>query len=191
MLFSFFVLFTSLLFWFSKNWVVFSDFLSLIFSYAMAAPYFLLLFLFLYVYYNILSIYLSNIRTIYYGSYIFVVYFNLYKIPHRHHLGWTDGGFLSILTCWGQGRKRAGGAFGIIHEPLMLYRQHESNTLGAGDKKNSCLNYKLRNFNVLLQQNKIMYALARYFGYGSWLKFIFYKVMYKWQLHKARRAGKQ
>ena len=86
---------------------------------------------------------------------------------------------------------KAGGAFGIIHEPLMLYRQHESNTLGAGDKKNSCLNYKLRNFNVLLQQNKIMYALARYFGYGSWLKFIFYKVMYKWELHKARRAGKQ
>lgn len=86
---------------------------------------------------------------------------------------------------------KAHGAFGIIREQLMLYRQHESNVLGAGDIDHSSLRYKLRNFKVLQQQNKRMHALANYFGYGSWLKFIFYKVMYKWQLHKARRAGKQ
>lgn len=86
---------------------------------------------------------------------------------------------------------KSGGAFGIISEPLMLYRQHESNVLGAGDIDHSSLRYKLSNFKVLQQQNKKMYALARYFGYGSWLKFIFYKVMYKWQLRKARRTGKQ
>ena len=86
---------------------------------------------------------------------------------------------------------KAGGTFGIIGEPLMLYRQHGGNVLGAGDVDHSSLSYKLRHFKVLQEQNKKMYALARYFGYGSWLKFIFYKVMYKWQLRKAGRTGLQ
>ncbi len=86
---------------------------------------------------------------------------------------------------------KAGGAFGIIREPLMLYRQHGGNVLGAGDVNHSSLHYKLRHFKVLQEQNKKMYALANYFGYGSWLKFIFYKVMYKWQLRKAGRTGMQ
>ena len=86
---------------------------------------------------------------------------------------------------------KAGGTFGIIGEPLMLYRQHGGNVLGAGDVDHSSLSYKLRHFKVLQEQNKKMYALANYFGYGSWLKFIFYKVMYKWQLRKAGRTGMQ
>ena len=86
---------------------------------------------------------------------------------------------------------KAGGMFGIIGEPLMLYRQHGGNVLGAGDVDHSSLSYKLRHFKVLQEQNKKMYALANYFGYGSWLKFIFYKVMYKWQLRKAGRTGMQ
>ena len=86
---------------------------------------------------------------------------------------------------------KAGGTFGIICEPLMLYRQHGGNVLGAGDVDHSSLSYKLRHFKVLQEQNKKMYALANYFGYGSWLKFIFYKVMYKWQLRKAGRTGIQ
>ena len=65
----------------------------------MAAPYFLLLFLFLYVYYNVLSIYLSNIRIIYYGSYIFVIYFDLYKAPTGITLDEPMGAFYLILTC--------------------------------------------------------------------------------------------
>lgn len=86
---------------------------------------------------------------------------------------------------------KAGGTFGIIREPLMLYRQHGGNVLGAGDVNHSSLHYKLRHFKVLQEQNKKMYALANYFGYGSRLKFIFYKVMYKWQLRKAGRTGLQ
>ena len=86
---------------------------------------------------------------------------------------------------------KAGGTFGIIREPLILYRQHGGNVLGAGDVNHSSLHYKLRHFKVLQEQNKKMYALANYFGYGSWLKFIFYKVMYKWQLRKAGRTGMQ
>lgn len=74
---------------------------------------------------------------------------------------------------------KANGLLKCISSPLVYYRQHGSNTLGANSIKRLTLVYRLKhirqNYLLNLQHHNMLKAL----GYGSWLKFIYYRLRYK------------
>lgn len=74
---------------------------------------------------------------------------------------------------------KANGTLKCISTPLVYYRQHGSNTLGANSIKRLTLVYRLKhirqNYLLNLQHHNMLKAL----GYGSWLKFIYYRLRYK------------
>ena len=76
---------------------------------------------------------------------------------------------------------------GIIHpisQPLVSYRQHEDNVIGAASANRITLAYRLRNAKKMLAQNKRHYAMLRSLGYGSVIKYIIYKIYYKIRIHR-------
>lgn len=81
---------------------------------------------------------------------------------------------------------RAGGILSYIREPLILYRQHEHNTLGAVSIKSLTLSYRLKHLQHVLKLNRQTYAMLKALGYGSWVKFVYYKAKYKYRIHKQR-----
>lgn len=76
---------------------------------------------------------------------------------------------------------KEGGIIYGIKEPLVLYRQHSSNCLGAGstDAANVGLFYRLRNIRKVLRSNLRYYSMLTALDYGSFLKYLYSKVKYK------------
>ena len=73
---------------------------------------------------------------------------------------------------------REGGQVALIPKPLVSYRQHVSNTLGARDIRQVGIAYRLRHLRVILHDNARHYAMLRDLGYGSTLKFIVQRIKY-------------
>ena len=73
---------------------------------------------------------------------------------------------------------------GIIYNistPLIDYRQHKNNTLGAKNmKKQSRMNYKIRHLKTIYNQNKEVYKMLCDLEYGSIIKYIYYKLKYRY-----------
>lgn len=84
--------------------------------------------------------------------------------------------------------KRQGILYGIGKQ-LILYRQHDNNSLGATSASVSqfTLSYRIRHFSIMFRQNKDHYLMLRSLGYGSILKYLSYKIIYKYKIHTKKR----
>lgn len=68
-----------------------------------------------------------------------------------------------------------------IQAPLIMYRQHGNNTLGAKDMKNeSTILKKLLGIKGVIKQNISTYKMLSGLNYGSVFKYIYYKVKYRY-----------
>lgn len=74
---------------------------------------------------------------------------------------------------------KACGIVEPIRESLMYYRQHGENTLGAYSKENSRLIYKLKHIKYVLKKDIALLRMLNALGYGSFLKFMKYKFVYR------------
>ena len=83
---------------------------------------------------------------------------------------------------------RDGGIVYGISKQLVLYRQHGNNCLGAAETKAPDVNirYRIKNIDKVYRSNRNYYVMLRSLGYGSILKYLYYKVMYKKRIRRGR-----
>ena len=83
---------------------------------------------------------------------------------------------------------RDGGIVYGISKQLVLYRQHGNNCLGAAETKAPDVNirYRIINIDKVYRSNRNYYVMLRSLGYGSILKYLYYKVMYKKRIRRGR-----
>ena len=74
---------------------------------------------------------------------------------------------------------RCGGLIEAIPKPLVFYRQHEANVVGATETKDITLKYRLSHFKQMKSQNKQHFQMLQTLGYGSLIKYLYNKVRYK------------
>lgn len=79
-----------------------------------------------------------------------------------------------------------GGVVFPIREALIEYRQHSSNTLGAMDAKRLTICYRIKNARSIISLLWRHYKMHRALGYGSILKFIYYKIVYRNRINRVR-----
>jgi glycosyltransferase involved in cell wall biosynthesis len=79
---------------------------------------------------------------------------------------------------------RSGGILHYIDQPLMYYRQHDNNTLGAGIHSASSVDFKYRitHLSTIIRRHYEQYMLLRSLGYGSVVKYISHTLDYKRRL---------
>lgn len=74
-----------------------------------------------------------------------------------------------------------------IKQPMIYYRQHSSNTLGAQDVRNPTLWQRLIRFTTSYSRNKQHYLMLRELSYGSIFKYLRYKLAYRKKIRKMLR----
>jgi glycosyltransferase involved in cell wall biosynthesis len=74
---------------------------------------------------------------------------------------------------------KAHGILSCITTPLVLYRQHSSNALGASDIGRLTLRYRLGNIKKNYLLNKQHHDMLQSLCYGSWLRLIYHRLRYK------------
>ena len=79
---------------------------------------------------------------------------------------------------------RANGIISYIPEPLIYYRQHEHNTLGAVSIKELTIAYRIQHLRNVLTLNMNTYNMLKALDYGSLMKYIYYKAKYKYRIFK-------
>ena len=79
-----------------------------------------------------------------------------------------------------------GGRIILIDEPLVLYRQHGHNALGARDIHHVTLAYRIKRIRQIIDDKKKYYAMLRALGYGSWLKYIKNKIRMMYKVRRRR-----
>lgn len=85
---------------------------------------------------------------------------------------------------------RADGIVSPIFKPLIYYRQHGDNALGAFSyDKTRGIAYKLSHFKSLAKKNIAILKMLHALGYGSVFKFLKYKRAYKKKCRKANMKG--
>lgn len=62
-----------------------------------------------------------------------------------------------------------------LHKSLMLYRQHSTNTAGAGMASNLKMSYKIKNLRHTIKLNIDTARMLKKIGWGGYLKYIYYK----------------
>jgi glycosyltransferase involved in cell wall biosynthesis len=76
------------------------------------------------------------------------------------------------------------GIVDFIEEPLILYRQHSRNVIGA--KENPSILSRLMVFRKVIQANKLLLTTVRHFRKTSLLSFLINKITHKYKLLKNR-----
>lgn len=76
-----------------------------------------------------------------------------------------------------------GGFVSVLHQPLVYYRQHGTNSVGARDVKKVTIGYRLKHLQNIWHLNKRIYHMLESLGYGSALKYIYYKYRYSRKVH--------
>ena len=99
-------------------------------------------------------------------------------IQHPYTLATMHDSWITLCTA------REKGILSFISEPLIYYRQHDHNTLGAVNIKKLTLSYRIMNIRHILLLNKRTYLMLKALGYGSWAKYIYYKAKYKYRIYK-------
>ncbi len=81
--------------------------------------------------------------------------------------------------------KKRGIVYGI-DKRLVLYRQHGTNCLGAGNTNASDVNtkYRILHFDKVYKSNRNYYAMLQSVGYGSVFKYLYYKIKYKIRIRR-------
>ena len=77
---------------------------------------------------------------------------------------------------------KANGLVCPIYEPLVYYRQHGDNSLGASDWSQKSLLAKVGDLRYFIKRNYDQWRMLNALGYGSIFKYIYYKYRYK-KLH--------
>jgi glycosyltransferase involved in cell wall biosynthesis len=81
---------------------------------------------------------------------------------------------------------RQQGVLYAIRQPMVYYRQHGNNSLGAGVKSSAInLRYRIMHFKELYQFNINYYHMLSALGYGSLLKYLRAKFLYR---HRIKRG---
>lgn len=83
---------------------------------------------------------------------------------------------------------KVGGIVTPLYEPLIYYRQHGRNTLGAYTSESSSLLYKISHIKSIIKTDVTLLRMLRAVGYGSIFKFLKYKWIYKQKVHKIVHA---
>ena len=73
----------------------------------------------------------------------------------------------------------AGGEVVLVDKPLVKYRQHFGNTLGARDISKVNVGYRLQHLRRIINEHHAHYQMLRHLGYGSVLKYLRERVRYK------------
>ncbi len=81
-----------------------------------------------------------------------------------------------------------GGRIILIDEPLVRYRQHGHNALGARDIHHVTLAYRMKRMRHIIDDKKHYYAMLRTLGYGSWLKYLKNKLRMMYMVRKRRTS---
>ena len=80
---------------------------------------------------------------------------------------------------------RQQGILYAIRQPMVYYRQHGNNSLGAGVSSSAInLRYRIRHFKELYQYNMSYYRMLSALGYGSLLKYLRAKVLYRQRIKR-------
>ncbi len=74
---------------------------------------------------------------------------------------------------------RQGGIVSAVYEPLVYYRQHGDNTLGASSRSHQRLIHKLRNISHIWYHDRNHWEMLKELGYGSFVKFLYYKYLHR------------
>ena len=82
---------------------------------------------------------------------------------------------------------RQKGRVSVVRQPLVLYRQHGHNSVGARDMRKVTWSYRLHHLREILSLNKRIYGMLRSLGYGPLPKYIRYKMRYS-RLVRAQNA---
>lgn len=80
-----------------------------------------------------------------------------------------------------------GGRLKWIDKPLVKYRQHRDNVLGAHDIRRLTIAFRIRHLAETVSANMQTYSMLRSLGYGSMIKYIFYKVLYKMRVRNEKK----
>lgn len=81
---------------------------------------------------------------------------------------------------------RGGGVISFIPQPLIYYRQHFDNTVGARDVKVLTIGYRIKNFKRIIESHRSHYAMLKALGYGSFAKYVWNKILYRKRINKYR-----
>lgn len=81
---------------------------------------------------------------------------------------------------------RIGGIVSLIDEPLILYRQHFDNTLGAKDRTKLTVMSRLKNLRKFISQHFRHYDMLQAIGYGSYPKFLYNKILYRYKIKQSK-----
>lgn len=77
--------------------------------------------------------------------------------------------------------KAKGIVFGIT-EPLLDYRQHTSNTVGASEARKKSIIQRIKHPIDTIKLNMERYKILQSIEYGSFIKYLYYKLLYKWRI---------
>lgn len=72
----------------------------------------------------------------------------------------------------------SGGMIDFVKEPTILYRQHDSNVIGATEIKNGYLVHKLKSISSILKQNKLNLKMIGKIKKINVLVYLYYKIIY-------------
>jgi len=81
---------------------------------------------------------------------------------------------------------KVGGIVSLIDEPLILYRQHFNNAVGAKDRNKLTIMSRLTHLYSFLKQHFRHYSMLKALGYGSYPKFIYNKMLYKYRIKHSK-----
>ena len=76
-----------------------------------------------------------------------------------------------------------GGLVSVLYQPLVFYRQHGTNSVGARDVKKVTIAYRIKHLQNILHLNKRIYHMLKSLGYGSRLKYFYHKYRYSKKVH--------
>lgn len=86
---------------------------------------------------------------------------------------------------------RQQGIVSFIPRPLIYYRQHFCNTLGARNVNVITIAYRFKNIKRILLSHSRHYAMLRALGYGSFAKYVWNKILYRKRINKFRQENRQ
>jgi len=74
------------------------------------------------------------------------------------------------------------GKIFALHTPLIMYRQHNSNTIGHNAKRKGTTFERITEVPAIVQQHLLIAKHLKDFGYGSFAKYFYYRIVIRLKL---------
>jgi glycosyltransferase involved in cell wall biosynthesis len=81
------------------------------------------------------------------------------------------------------------GIVDLLHESTRYYRQHNNNVSGGIDKLDTSYIHKLSKIRKVLHANKVRMQVLQTIGYGSSVKYYFYKLIYLFKMMRYKHTS--